>query len=495
MDQQFVLALDQGTSSTRALLFDGSTAVCAIAQRELSQYYPRPGWVEHDPLEIWRDQMDLIREVMQQASIGPQQISAIGITNQRETTVLWDAKSGRPIHRAIVWQDRRTAPICEQLRQDGFADHVRQTTGLVIDAYFSGTKIKWLLDEVPGAREKAERGELRFGTIDSWLIWNMTGGEQHLTDYTNASRTLLFDINRLSWDQTLLRALHIPDALLPQVRPSASEFGIFRLDGHAIPILGVAGDQQAALFGQCCTGPGMAKNTYGTGCFLLMHTGDQLTRSQHGLLTTIACTSDGAVGYALEGSIFIAGAAIQWLRDSLRILDDAADSAYLARQASEQDDLYVVPAFSGLGAPHWDMYARGAILGLTRDTDRKHIIRGTLQSLAYQTRDVLEAMLKDTGLDLSVLRVDGGASANDYLMQFQADILHVPVERPQNIESTAAGAAFLAGLQVGLWSFRELCAARNIDRTFLPEMPEDQRKKRYSGWLRAVDRTKSWIDS
>lgn len=495
MDQQYVLALDQGTSSTRALLFDGSAAVCALAQRELSQYYPQPGWVEHDPLEIWRDQLDLIREVMQQASIGPQQISAIGITNQRETTVLWDAETGRPIHRAIVWQDRRTAPICEQLRQDGFSDHVRQTTGLVIDAYFSGTKIKWLLDEVPGAREKAERGKLRFGTIDSWLIWNMTGGEQHLTDYTNASRTLLFDINRLSWDPTLLRALNIPDALLPQVRPSASEFGMFHLDGQAIPILGVAGDQQAALFGQCCTGPGMAKNTYGTGCFLLMHTGDQLTHSQHGLLTTMACTSDGTVGYALEGSIFIAGAAIQWLRDSLRILDDAADSAYLARQATEQDDLYVVPAFSGLGAPHWDMYARGAILGLTRDTDRKHIIRGTLQSLAYQTRDVLEAMLKDTGLDLSVLRVDGGASANDYLMQFQADILHVPVERPKNIESTAAGAAFLAGLQAGLWNFRELCAARNIDRTFLPDMPEDQRKKRYSGWLKAIDRTKSWIDT
>jgi glycerol kinase len=421
-------------------------------------------------------------------------IAAIGMTNQRETAIVWDRKTGQPVHNAIVWQDKRTAQICEALKKSGLEDYVRENTGLVIDSYFSGTKIKWMLDNVAGVREKAERGDLMFGTVDSWLIWNLTKGKVHVTDYTNASRTMLFNIRTLSWDKKLLEALDIPESLLPEVKPSASDFGMYNLDGVDIPISGIAGDQQSALFGQACFEPGMAKNTYGTGCFMLMNTGSEIQQSKNGLITTIAWGLDGKVEYALEGSIFIAGAAVQWLRDSLHLIDQSKDSEYFAAKALGSNEVYVVPAFAGLGAPYWDMYARGAIFGLTRDTGKDHIIKATLESLAYQTKDILNAMQEDAGITLAVLKVDGGASANNMLMQFQADILGTEVERPEVIESTAMGAAYLAGIQIGMWKKEDIVQNRIIQERFMPAMEEATRNKLYKGWKKAVERTKGWVD-
>ncbi len=495
MKEKYILALDQGTSSSRAVLVDVSGAIVGQAQREFTQIFPRPGWVEHDPQEIWQSQWEICQKVTREAGIEPSDIAAIGITNQRETTVAWDALTGEPVCNAIVWQDKRTAPLCERLKAQGLEPLVRKRTGLLIDSYFSATKIRWILDEVPGAAAKAAQGRLRVGTVDSWLIWNLTGGKQHVTDLTNASRTMLLDIHTKEWDEELLRHLDIPLSVLPAVQPSAAAFGTLAWKGASIPIRGVAGDQQSALFGQACFEAGMAKNTYGTGCFMLMHTGADARPSQHGLLTTIACDPAGQPAYALEGSIFIAGAAIQWLRDGLHLLDDARDSEYFASKvADDEDEVIVVPALSGLGAPHWDMYARGAIFGLTRDTSRDHIVRSTLQSLAFQTRDVLEAMEQDAGLSLSVLKVDGGASANNYLMQFQADMLSVPVERPADIETTALGAAYLAGTGLGMWTAESLAEARQIDKVFEPAMDSSRRASLYKNWRKAVGRSRAWIE-
>jgi len=493
MARTYILALDQGTTSSRAVLFDVAGRTVGMAQRELTQHYPRPGWVEHDPLEIWEAQGAMVAEVVRAHDVQPSEIVAMGITNQRETTVVWDRKTGQPIHPAIVWQDRRTAPICEELKAAGLADYIRQSTGLVPDPYFSGTKVKWILDHVAGARARARRGELLFGTIDSWLIWKLTRGAVHATDYSNASRTLLFNIRELKWDEKLLMALDIPAVMLPEVRDSSGAFGMCDFCGANIPILGVAGDQQAALFGQACFEAGMAKNTYGTGCFLLMNTGEKLCRSQNGLLSTIAWRINGRVQYALEGSVLIAGAAVQWLRDGLRILSSAAESEALALQAGDVEDVYVVPAFAGLGAPHWDMYARGAIFGLTRDTTNAQIVKATLEAMAFQTRDVLTAMQADTGLRLKTLRVDGGAAANNFLMQFQADLLGVSVERPQAIESTAQGAAHLAGIAAGVWQTGEIERCRELGRVFTPQMDAARRRKRCAQWQRAVQRTKGWL--
>jgi glycerol kinase len=427
--------------------------------------------------------------------VDPSQIVAIGITNQRETTVVWDKKTGEPIYNAIVWQDKRTAPICEQLKSKGLEDHVRSTTGLVIDSYFSATKIRWILDNVPQAQQRAEKGELAFGTIDSWLIYNMTGKKVHVTDYTNASRTMLFNIRDLKWDAKLLKELNVPEGMLPEVKPSSYHFGDYTLDNKSIPITGVAGDQQAALFGQACFEPGMAKNTYGTGCFMLMNTGSKIHQSKNGLITTIAWGLDNKVEYALEGSVFIAGAAVQWLRDSLHIIDQSKDSEYFAAKALGSNEVYVVPAFAGLGAPYWDMYARGAIFGLTRDTGKDHIIKATLESLAYQTKDILNAMQEDAGLKLESLKVDGGACANNILMQFQADILGTSVERPEVIESTAMGAAYFAAIQAGFWKKQDIIRNRKIQKTFTPAMDNATRDKLYRGWLKAVERTKGWSEA
>lgn len=491
---QFILALDQGTTSCRAILFDKERSIHHLAQAEFTQYYPKPGWVEHDAEEIWETQLAVIRKVLREAKVELDQVVGIGITNQRETTLIWDRQTGEPIHRAIVWQDRRTASICDALRDRGLRPLVRERTGLVIDAYFSGTKIKWLLDQVPGARRRAEVGELAFGTMDSWLIYKLTGGKQHLTDVTNASRTMLFDIHERKWNDDLLAALEIPEFILPDVRSSSEHYGDTEegILGRAIPIAGIAGDQHAALFGQACTEPGMAKNTYGTGCFMLMNTGTQAVLSEHGLLTTIAWERNGQVQYALEGSVFIAGAAIQWLRDGLKMIDESPDSEYFAMKVEHPDGVYVVPAFVGLGAPHWDMKARGAIFGLTRGTTKAHLIRATLESLAYQTKDVLEAMQADAGRPLQSLRVDGGASANNLLMQFQADLLGVSVERPSVIETTALGAAYLAGLAVGFWEETELQSRWQRDAIFEPNMAAEEQKRLYRGWKRAVERTKGW---
>ena len=488
----YILALDQGTTSCRAILFDHSGAIRGVAQKEFTQFYPQPAWVEHDGNEIWNAQATVVRELLEIGGPRPGEIAAIGITNQRETTLIWDRRTGQPIHHAIVWQDRRTAAICDELKAAGLEDHVRQTTGLVIDAYFSGTKIKWLLDNVAGARERAEAGELCFGTMDSWLVYKLTDGRHHVTDVTNAGRTMLFDIRKRDWDERLLKAMNIPRALLPEVRSSSETYGHTELFGGSIPIAGMAGDQHAALFGQACYTPGQAKNTYGTGCFMLMQTGTEAVVSQHGLLTTVAWEIDGKMEYALEGSVFIAGAAIQWLRDGLKLIDEARDSEYFAEKVGDTDGVYVVPAFAGLGAPYWDMYARGAMFGLTRGTQKGHIVRATLQSLAYQTKDVLEAMQKDSGQPLTTLRVDGGASANNYLMQFQADILDAVVERPEIVETTALGAAMLAGLAVGFWTRGDLEATWRKDRSFEPAMNENERQKRYRGWQRAVKRSMDW---
>ena len=491
---RYLLALDQGTTSSRAIVFNAAGDIVTVAQQEFRQFYPQSGWVEHDPAEILSTQRGVMLKAIGQAGIKASEVVAIGITNQRETTVVWDRKTGEAVHPAIVWQDRRTAPICEQLKSAGLTDHVREATGLVIDAYFSGTKINWILENVPGARARAERGELAFGTVDSWLIWNLTGGQRHVTDYSNASRTMIFDIRKLEWDEVMLKALSIPRSMLPTVLPSAAEFGVVELDGAKIPIAGVAGDQQAALFGQACFSAGDAKNTYGTGCFMLMNTGTTLRHSANGLITTIAWGLGGKVEYALEGSVFIAGAAIQWLRDGLRIIDTAKDSEYFAAKVKGESDVYMVPAFAGLGAPYWDMYARGAIFGLTRDTGKDHLVRATLESLAYQTKDILTAMEKDAGLPIKSLKVDGGAALNNYLMQFQADILGCEVERPVNVESTATGAAMLAGIQSGLWTKDQVKANRKLDRRFAPAIDDAKRSQLYGKWLKAVERCKGWVD-
>jgi glycerol kinase len=491
---KYIIALDQGTTSSRALLVNENASIVGIAQQEFHQHFPQSGWVEHDPNEILKTQMGVLSKVISDHKVKANEIIAIGITNQRETTVVWDKKTGKPVFNAIVWQDKRTAPICEQLKSKGLEEYVRQSTGLVIDSYFSATKIKWILDNVEGVKERASKGDLAFGTIDSWLIWNMTNGAVHATDYTNASRTMLYNIRDLKWDEKLLGELGVPKSMLPDVRSSAGDFGTWELDGVKIPICGVAGDQQAALFGQACFEPGMAKNTYGTGCFMLMNTGSKIFQSKNGLITTIAWGFDGKVEYALEGSVFIAGAAVQWLRDSLHLIDQSKDSEYFAAKALGSNEVYVVPAFAGLGAPYWDMYARGAIFGLTRDTGKDHIIKATLESLAYQTKDILQAMEQDANLKLESLKVDGGACANNILMQFQADILNTEVERPEVIESTAMGAAYLAGIHIGIWRKNDIIRNRKIQRKFEPTMDEPTREKLYKGWKKAVERSKSWVD-
>ncbi|HEX8038874.1 MAG TPA: glycerol kinase GlpK [Chryseosolibacter sp.] len=492
MASKFIVALDQGTTSSRAVLFDEKGAIKGIAQQEFRQIFPQSGWVEHDPKEILSSQRGTLYRLIKEQHVDPSSIVAIGITNQRETTIVWDRKTGEPVYNAIVWQDKRTAPICEALKARGLEEYVRKNTGLVIDSYFSGTKVKWILDNVPGARERANKGDLAFGTVDTWLIYHLTGGKVHVTDYTNASRTLFFNIRDRKWDQKLMDELGIPASMLPEVKPSASHFGDLTLEGKTIPINGVAGDQQAALFGQACFNPGMAKNTYGTGCFMLMNTGADIQLSKNGLVTTIAWGLDQQVEYALEGSVFIAGAAVQWLRDGLHLIDQSKDSEYFAMKALGSNDVYVVPAFAGLGAPYWDMYARGAIFGLTRDTGKDHIIKATLESLAYQTKDVLNAMQEDSGLKLRSLKVDGGASANNVLMQFQADILGAEVDRPEVIESTAMGAAYFAGIQAGLWKKEDIEKNRRIERCFKPEMNDVTRNRLYNGWKKAVKRTIGW---
>ncbi|MBL1377215.1 glycerol kinase GlpK [Zobellella iuensis] len=496
--KQYVVALDQGTTSSRAIIFDENAAIQGVAQREFGQIYPQAGWVEHDPMEIWASQRSTLTEVLAKTGISPDQIAAIGITNQRETTVVWEKSTGKPVYNAIVWQCRRTADICEQLKARGLTDYIRDNTGLVLDAYFSGTKLKWILDNVEGAREKANNGELLFGTIDTWLIWKLTDGRVHVTDYTNASRTMLFNINSLEWDQKLLDEMGIPASMLPEVRPSSEVYGKTNIGGKGgtrIPIAGIAGDQQAALFGQLCFTKGMAKNTYGTGCFLLMNTGEQKVSSSHGLLTTLAVGAKGEVNYALEGSVFMGGATIQWLRDELGLIREADDTGYFAEKVKDSNGVYLVPAFVGLGAPYWDPYARGTLVGLTRGVNRNHIIRAALEAVAYQSRDVLEAMQEDSGLKLAALKVDGGAVANDFLMQFQSDITNARVVRPRQTETTAMGAAFLAGLAVGIWqSTDELADKFAVDKEFKPQMDKDTRATLYRGWQKAVARSLDWAE-
>jgi len=498
-NKQYIVALDQGTTSSRAIVLDRDANIVSSAQHELTQIYPQSGWVEQDPMEIWATQSATLVEALAQASIDQRQVAAIGITNQRETTVIWDRQTGRPIHNAIVWQCRRSAAISEQLKRDGLEEHIRTRTGLVVDPYFSATKIKWILDHVEGSRERARRGELLFGTIDTWLIWKMTQGRVHVTDYTNAARTMLFDIHALDWDQRLLEALDIPRAMLPQVRPSSEVYGhafISGLNGESgIPIAGIAGDQQAALFGHMCVEPGQGKNTYGTGGFLLMNTGSTAVQSRHGLLTTIACGPRGEVAYALEGAIFNAGSTVQWLRDELKLIDDSFDSEYFATKVQDSNGVYLVPAFTGLGAPYWDPYARGAVFGLTRGVKADHLIRAALESIAYQARDVLDAMQQDAGERLRALRVDGGAVNNNFLMQFQADLLGTPVERPAVAEVTALGAAYLAGLATDFWSsLDELRDKARIERVFQPDCTEEKRRSLYAGWKKAVERTRRWAE-
>lgn len=494
---KYVLALDQGTTSSRAILFDRHGRVVDSAQQEFPQIYPQPGWVEHDPEAIWSSQLQVAQQVLAAQRLTAADIVAIGITNQRETTIVWDRVTGKPVYNAIVWQCRRTADLCEALKREGFDRVIREKTGLVTDAYFSGTKIAWILDHVPGVRERAERGELAFGTIDSFLIWRLSGGRLHITDVSNASRTLLYDIHKGWWSTTILKRLNIPQSLLPQVVPSSMIYGETdpALFGGPTRLAGMAGDQQAATFGQACYAPGLAKNTYGTGCFMLMNTGNEAVESRNNLLTTVGWkVGDTATQFALEGSVFIAGAAIQWLRDELKLIKDAAESEPLARSVNDSGGVYVVPAFVGLGAPYWDSYARGTIVGLTRGSGRAQIVRATLESIAYQTRDVLEAMHADSGLTLSALRVDGGAVRNDFLMQFQADILGVPVQRPAVTETTALGAAYLAGLATGFWESQEQIAQQwTIEREFQPRMSADERDRLYAGWRRAVDRARAWL--
>ena len=494
MTKKYVIALDQGTTSSRAIVFDHDANIVAMSQREFTQVYPQAGWVEHDPMEIWASQSSTLIEVLARADIHSDEVAAIGITNQRETTVIWDKKTGKPVYNAIVWQCRRSSSICDELKSQGLEEYVRESTGLLLDPYFSGTKIKWILDNVPGVRARAEKGELLFGTIDTWLVWKLTEGKVHVTDPTNASRTLLFNIHTQQWDQKLLKALDIPSSLLPEVKPSTCIYGKTRIagEGGEIDIAGIAGDQQSALFGQLCIDEGMAKNTYGTGCFLLMNTGKQAVRSQHGLLTTIAIGAKGEVNYALEGAVFMGGATIQWLRDELGLIRDVQDTEYFASKVADTNGVYLVPAFVGLGAPYWEPNARGALVGLTRGSNRNHIIRAALEAIAYQSRDLLEAMTKDSGVMLKQLNVDGGAVANDFLMQFQADISNVEVHRPVVTETTAMGAAFLAGLAVGFWqSTAELKHKANLDKSFSPDISAEARESLYLGWKEAVSQVTS----
>ena len=492
---KYVMALDAGTTSNRCILFDKKGKICSVAQKEFTQYFPKPGWVEHDAMEIWLTQYSVASEAMNKLGAGAEEIAAIGITNQRETTVVWDKVTGEPVFHAIVWQDRRTADYCDTLVRKGLTESFRQKTGLVIDPYFSATKIRWILQNVPGAREKADEGRLLFGTVETWLIWKLTGGRVHVTDYSNASRTMLFNIVDLKWDEEILKELEIPASMLPEVKPSSCVFAETEpeLFGGGIRIAGAAGDQQAALFGQTCFKPGEAKNTYGTGCFLLMNTGETPIFSKNGLVTTIAWGLDGKVNYALEGSVFVAGSAIQWLRDQLKLVDSAGDSEYFAKKVPDTNGCYVVPAFTGLGAPYWDPYARGAIVGLSRGVNRYHIIRATLESLAYQTYDVLKAMEADSGISLSALKVDGGASANNLLMQIQADIIGVPVRRPVCVETTAMGAAYLAGLAVGYWESKEdVLKNWEVDEVFNPGISPEERDRKLRRWWRAVEYTRGW---
>ena len=491
---RYILALDQGTTSSRAILFDREGNARASASQEFKQHYPQPGWVEHDAEEIWESQRAVAERVLAEAKAGPGDLAAIGITNQRETVVLWERATGKPLHRAIVWQCRRTAPMCDRIKQEGFDRTIREKTGLVTDAYFSGTKIAWLLENVPGARERAARGELACGTIDAWLIWNLTRGRTHATDVSNASRTLLFNLRSLTWDEEILRYFRIPASLLPTVHSSSEVLGQTDLFGGMIPIAGVAGDQQASLFGHQCFKRGTVKNTYGTGCFLLMNTGSEIPHSDSGLLATVAWARNGQTVYALEGSVFIAGAAIQWLRDEMKLIRDAAESESLARAVEDTGGVYFVPAFVGLGAPHWDAYARGTIVGITRGTNRNHLVRAALESIAYQTRAVVDAMARDSALRPDVLRVDGGAARNNFLCQFQADILGLPVERPASTESTALGAAYLAGLATGFWKDEQALGRQfKIGRRFEPAMSESHREELYAGFERAVERAKGWV--
>lgn len=492
---KYIMALDAGTTSNRCILFDEKGEICSIAQKEFTQYFPKPGWVEHDANEIWSSQLGVAVEAMAKLGIGADDIAAIGITNQRETTIVWDKSTGEPVYNAIVWQCRRTSEYCDTLKDKGLTDKFREKTGLIIDAYFSGTKLKWILDNVDGVRERAEKGELLFGTVETWLIWKLTKGKAHVTDYSNASRTLLFNIKDLTWDKEILEELNIPESMLPEPKPSSYVYGYSDASffGKEIPISGAAGDQQAALFGQTCFNPGEAKNTYGTGCFMLMNTGETPVYSNNGLVTTIAWGLDGKVNYALEGSIFVAGASIQWLRDELRIIESAADSEYMAKKVKDTNGCYVVPAFTGLGAPYWDQYARGTIVGLSRGVNKYHIIRATLESIGYQVNDVLHAMKADSGIDLAALKVDGGASANDFLMQFQSDIINAPVKRPSCVETTAMGAAYLAGLAVGYWNSKEdVIKNWAVDKIFSPIMGEDQRERKIKGWNKAVKYSFGW---
>lgn len=492
---KYIMALDAGTTSNRCILFNEKGRMCSVAQREFGQIFPKPGWVEHDANEIWASQLGVAVEAMNMIGAGAEDIAAIGITNQRETTILWDKNTGEPVYNAIVWQCRRTSEYCDSLREKGLTEKFRKKTGLVIDAYFSATKIKWILDHVPGVREKAEKEELLFGTVETWLIWKLTKGRVHVTDYSNAARTMLFNINTLEWDDEILEELDIPKSILPKPVPSSEVYGMADPSflGGEIPIAGAAGDQQAALFGQTCFDAGEAKSTYGTGCFLLMNTGEKLVFSENGLITTIAWGLDGKVTYALEGSVFVAGAAVQWLRDEMRLIDSAEDSEYMAKKVKDTNGCYVVPAFTGLGAPYWDQYARGTIVGITRGVNKYHIIRATLESLTYQIHDVLVAMRADSGIALSSLKVDGGASANDFLMQTQADIINVPVKRPQCVETTAMGAAYLAGLAVGYWKdLEDIKENWAVDRTFVPVLEEEVRMERIRGWKKAVKYAFGW---
>ena len=497
---KYIIALDQGTTSSRAIIFDKEQNILNLSQKEFTQIYPKAGWVEHNPLEIWASQYAVLQEVIAKANITPEDIAAIGITNQRETTIVWDKNTGEPIYNAIVWQCRRTSEIVDELKEDEeFSEYVKENTGLLLDAYFSATKIKWILDNVEGARERAEKGELLFGTVDTWLVWKLTNGKVHVTDYTNASRTMLYNIKELRWDEKILEKLEIPKSMLPEVRNSSEVYGYTNLGGTGgirVPIAGMAGDQQCALFGQTCFEPGSSKNTYGTGCFLLMNTGDKMIQSKSGLVTTIAVGIDNKVEYALEGSVFVGGAVVQWIRDELKLVNDAADTEYFAKKVSDNGGVYIVPAFTGLGAPHWDMYARGAIFGLTRGANRNHIIRAALESIAYQSRDLIDAMEEDSGCKLTSLKVDGGASRNNLLMQFQADITGAEVVRPIITETTALGAAYLAGLAVGFWESKEEIATKwSVSQTYTPNLDEDKKEKLYRGWKKAVDRAKGWEEN
>ena len=492
-EKHYVIALDQGTTSSRAIIFDRQQNIVSIAQKEFTQYFPRPGWVEHDPLEIYRSQIQVMEEALKKSGISPREVAAIGITNQRETTIVWNRHTGQPVYPAIVWQCRRTAEICEDLIGRGLSVPVREKTGLIIDAYFSGTKIKWILENVPGAKEMAERGELLFGTVDTWLVWNMTGGKAHVTDYTNASRTMLFNIRSLTWDQEILRILDIPQSMLPRAVTSSQIYGQYLLDGVSVPISGMAGDQQAALFGQACFDQGDVKNTYGTGCFLLMNTGGSLVIPKSGLLATIGIALPDRLHYVMEGSVFIGGAVIQWLRDEMGLLKSSGESEEMCLNVKDNGGVYFVPAFTGLGAPYWDMYARGAILGLTRGTKKEHIVRAAVESMAFQTKDLLEAIQEETGLMINALKVDGGASLNRFLMQFQADISGISIRRPVISETTALGAACLAGLSTGFWQdLEQLRQGWRLERVFTPQMGEKQRRLLLQGWQRAVKRSQGW---